>query len=157
MESSYYKPCEEPGRCDEVAEKYWNKYDDIINLPHHVSDRRAPMPMIDRAAQFSPFAALTGYEAVIAETARLTNRRIELDESGKAELNERIRTIQEKIDDCPEVTVTYFEPDEWKSGGAYVSATGKVRKIDGYEQTVIMTDGLVIPFAEILKIEGGIF
>lgn len=134
-----------------------HKYDDIINLPHHVSDRRAPMSMIDRAAQFSPFAALTGYEAAIAETARLTEQRIDLDESRRAELNDRIREIQERIDAQPEVTVTYFEPDQRKAGGAYVSVTGKVWKVSGYEQAIIMLDGSVIPFGEILKIEGGIF
>lgn len=134
-----------------------HKYDDIIDLPHHVSGRRVRMPMSDRAAQFSPFAALTGYEAVIAEAARLTDQRIELDESSKTELNDKIRAIQERVDRCPEVTVTYFEPDAWKAGGTYTSATGKVRKIDGYKQAVVMMDGLVVPFADILKIESEIF
>ena len=113
--------------------------------------------MIDRAAQFSPFAALTGYEAAIAETARLTEHRIELDESRRAELDERIRVIQEQIRSQPEVTVTYFEPDERKAGGAYVSVTGNVWKVDGYRQSVILADGLEIPFREILGIDGGIF
>lgn len=133
------------------------KYDDIIHLPHHISDHRAPMSMIDRAAQFSPFAALTGYEAAIAETARLTDRRIELDESRRAELDERIRIIQEQISTKPEVTVTYFEPDLRKIGGAYVSVTGKVWKISSYEQAMILMDGSVIPFREILEIDGSIF
>ena len=133
------------------------KYDDIIHLPHHISDHRAPMSMIDRAAQFSPFAALTGYEAAIAETARLTDRRIELDESRRAELDEQIRMIQEQIHSQPEVTVTYFEPDLRKNGGAYVSVTGKVWKISSYEQAMILLDGSVIPFWEILEIDGSIF
>ena len=133
------------------------KYDDIIGLPHHVSDRRVPMSMIDRAAQFSPFAALTGYEAAIAETGRLTEQRIELDESRRAELDERIRVIQENIRSQPEVTVTYFEPDQRKAGGSYVTITGCVWKVDGYRQAVVLADGMEIPFGEILGIDGGIF
>jgi hypothetical protein len=133
------------------------KYDDIIHLPHHVSDHRAPMSMMDRAAQFSPFAALTGYEAAIAEATRLTDRRIELDENRRAELNERIRIIQDNINTCPPVTITYFEEDLRKTGGAYVSVTGRVGKISAYERSVIMEDGLEIPFEDVLEIEGPIF
>lgn len=133
------------------------KYDDIIHLPHHVSDHRAPMSMIDRAAQFSPFAALTGYEAAIAEATRLTDRRIELDENRRAELNERIRIIKDNINACHPITITYFEEDLRKTGGAYVSVTGRVGKISAYECSVIMEDGLEIPFEDVLEIEGPIF
>lgn len=133
------------------------KYDDIINLPHHVSSRRAPMTMIDRAAQFSPFAALTGYDAAIQETGRLTEGYIHLDESSKESLNERLQLIQESLDAHPEITVTYFQPDERKTGGAYVSVTGKVKKIDEYNQGIIMTDGTEIHFDYIYSITGELF
>lgn len=133
------------------------KYDDIINLPHHVSSRRAPMTMIDRAAQFSPFAALTGYDAAIQETGRLTEGYIHLDESSKESLNEQLRLIQESLDEQPEITVTYFRPDERKNGGAYISITGTVRKIDQYEQAIIMSDGMAIPFEYIHAINGKLF
>lgn len=133
------------------------KYDDIINLPHHVSSRRAPMTMIDRAAQFSPFAALTGYDAAIQETARLTEGFITLDESSKEFLNERLQLIQESLDEHPEITVTYFKPDERKSGGAYVSITGVVKKIDEYNQGIIMADGTGICFEYIYSITGDLF
>lgn len=133
------------------------KYDDIMNLPHHVSSRRAPMTMIDRAAQFSPFAALTGYDAAIQETGRLTEGYIHLDESSKESLNERLQLIQESLDAHPEITVTYFQPDERKSGGAYVSVTGTVKKIDEYNKGIIMTDGTEIYFGYIYSITGELF
>lgn len=130
-----------------------HKYDDIINLPRPVSRRHAPMSLIDRAAQFSPFAALTGYDAAIRETARLTDERIELDESSKAELNEKLQLILESVDSQPCVTVTYFQSDERKTGGAYVSVTGRVKKINAYGQTVTMTDGTVIDISRIYGID----
>lgn len=133
------------------------KYDDIINLPHHVSSKRAPMTMIDRAAQFSPFAALTGYDAAIQETGRLTEGYIHLDESSKESLNEQLRLIQASLDEQPEISLTYFRPDERKSGGAYISITGTVRKIDQYEQAIIMSDGMAIPFEYIHAINGKLF
>lgn len=133
------------------------KYDDIIGLPHHVSDHRAPMSRIDRAAQFAPFAALTGYEAAVEETARLTEQRVELDENRRAELDQRIRRIAERIQQQPEITVTYFEPDLRKAGGAYVSITGTVWKVDAYAQLLILADGTEIPFREIFEIESRIF
>lgn len=128
-------------------------YEDIIHLPHHVSSRRTPMSMIDRAAQFSPFAALTGYDAVIQETARQTDRPIEPDETGRAELNEQLRFLSERIEEQPVVGITFFQPDERKSGGAYVSVTGRVRKIDEYSRAVILTDGRVISFEAIYQID----
>lgn len=99
-----------------------NPYDDIINLPHHTSVSRPHMSAHDRAAQFSPFAALTGYGSAIAETARLTDARVELDEYTKADLNEKLCIMQERIAQQPEVSITYFQPDKVKTGGAYITA-----------------------------------
>lgn len=129
-----------------------NRYDDIINLPHHVSEKHPRMAMIDRAAQFSPFAALTGHGAAIEETARLTDERIELDESRKEIINEKLMFIAESADDAPEVTVIYFVPDGRKFGGEYVSVTGKVRKIDAYKHDIVMSDGRPIPIENIYDI-----
>ena len=129
------------------------RYDDLIHLPHHVSERRPRMPMIDRAAQFSPFAALVGYDAAIAETARLTDREVALDVGAEAELDEKLREIRESIHLRPEVTVTYFRPDSRKSGGAYVTVTGRVKKIDEYTQSLCFADGTVILLGQIFKIE----
>lgn len=134
-----------------------HKYDDIIDLPHHVSSTRPRMSVSDRAAQFAPFAALTGHDAVIEETARLTDKCAELDESEKSMLNEKLQMILEHIDDAPEVSVIYFVPDARKSGGAYVSITGQVKKIDEYEHQVIMTDGATIAIDSIYAIEGELF
>lgn len=133
--------------------KKTHKYDDIINLPHHVSPKRTRMSNYDRAGQFSPFAALTGYDGVIAETARLTESEIELDEGGKALLNEKLRRILERIDVQPQVVITCFQPDERKLGGAYVTVIGRVKKIDGYSQSVVLTDGNVISIERIYGIE----
>jgi len=134
-----------------------NSYDDIIHLPHHVSATHPQMPAADRAAQFSPFAALTGYESVIKEAARLTDKRLELDESAKEALNERLQIIAARLGNCPEISITYFQPDAKKAGGAYVTAIGAVKKIDEYERVIVMTDGLVISIDEILRIDGQIF
>ncbi|MDD4772717.1 MAG: hypothetical protein PHZ09_03840 [Eubacteriales bacterium] len=129
-----------------------NPYDDIIGLPHHRSAARPAMSAHDRAAQFSPFAALTGYEDAVAETARLTDRKIELDENSKSDLNERLNIIQGTLNEQPEVSVTYFLPDKNKSGGKYVTATGCVKKIDEYEHIVLMRDGRIIPVDDIIEI-----
>lgn len=129
------------------------KYDDIIHLPHHVSSIHPQMLLADRAAQFSPFAALTGYEAAIRETERLTTARVELDEEAMATLDEKLRTIAEHLHQRPPVSVTYFQPDGRKEGGAYLTATSAVKKIDRYEHIVVMTDGTRIPIANILEIE----
>ncbi len=132
-------------------------YDDIINLPHHVSVTRPYMSAHDRAAQFSPFAALSGHEAAIKETARLTDKRIELDEYSKYALNDKLQIIADRIEEQHEIIITYFRPDEKKKGGAYVTASGTVKKIDEYERSVVMTDGTLIPIDEIIRIEGKIF
>ena len=132
------------------------EYDDIIHLPHHVSSKRPQMPMSDRAAQFSPFAALTGYDDAIRETGRLTEQKIELDEEALQELNERFNILQEHLCEQPEVRFTYFKPDAQKDGGAYLTVTGVVRKIKLYEREILLQDGTVIPVDDILKIESHI-
>ena len=115
------------------------------------------MPISDRAAQFAPFAALTGHGEAIKETARLTDKRVELDENAKAILDEKLRMVQEMLAQNPEITVTYFQPDEKKAGGQYRSATGSVKKIDLFNHLIVMTDGLRIPLSEVFEIEGDIF
>lgn len=134
-----------------------NQYDDIINLPHPTSAKHPRMSLYDRAAQFSPFAALTGYDAATEETARLTDEKTELSEDAMERLNERLSLIMENIGTNQPVTITYFVPDRKKAGGAYVSHSGIIKKIDEYEHTVIMTDKTVIPIAEIREIQGGMF
>ena len=130
------------------------RYDDIIHLPHHVSKVHPQMAPGDRAAQFSPFAALTGYEDVLEEAGRLTGERIELDEDAKIILDEKLRMIQEQITARPQVEITYFVPDEKKAGGTYNTAEGWVKKIDRYGQNIIMNDGTKIPVGEIRDIKG---
>ena len=132
-------------------------YDDIINLPHHVSTTRPHMTAIDRAAQFSPFAALTGYDAAIKESARLTDERVKLDEYMKGALSDKLQIIADRIKEYPEIAITYFQPDPKKNGGAYVTAISTVKKIDEYERVVVMTDGTAIPIDEIISIDGQIF
>lgn len=134
-----------------------HQYDDIINLPHYVSPTRPRMSMIDRAAQFSPFAALTGYDAAIRETGRLTDQRIELSEDSRAALDRKQQLLVECLADHPEVSVTYFIPDERKSGGAYVTVTGIVKKVDDYQRLLLLTDGTKIPLDDILDLESELF
>lgn len=134
-----------------------NPYDDIINLPHHQSATHPHMSSYDRAAQFSPFAALTGYEDAVAETARLTNKKVELDEYGKSALNERLNIIQDTLDKQSKVSITYFLPDKKKSGGEYVTVSGCVKKIDEYEHIVLMQEGSKIPVDDIIEISGDLF
>ena len=129
------------------------EYDDIINLPHHVSKNHPPMPMMNRAAQFAPFAALTGYDAVINETGRLTVGFIELDENKKEQLNRRIAELMETIDEQPSVTITFFKPDERKSGGSYFTVSGQLKKVDEFNQILVMEDDMVIPFNCIFDIQ----
>ena len=134
-----------------------DEYSDIIDLPHHVSATRPRMSMIDRAAQFSPFAALTGYDAAIKETGRLTDRRIELSEEARTVLDRKQQYLLEHFSEQPEVSVTYFVPDKRKDGGAYVTSTSSVKKVDDYLRLMTMTDGTNIPLDEIVDIEGEIF
>ena len=133
------------------------KYDKIMGLPHHVSKTRPQMPMSDRAAQFAPFAALTGYDSAIKETGRLTDERIELDEEALTALNRKYQLLMDTLDDAPEVTIIYFQPDERKAGGKYVSAVGAVKKIDDFERRITMRDGTRIPTDDVLSIDGELF
>ena len=133
-----------------------NDYSDIINLPHHISEKRQQMDRINRAAQFAPFAALTGHDAAILETARLTDKKIELDEGEKSVLNEKLKILLSS-DNLPEVTVTYFEPDCKKSGGTYKQKNGKIKKFNQYNKSVIFTDDFEILIEEIYNIESDIF
>ena len=132
-------------------------YDDIIHLPHHVSQNHPQMPMLDRAAQFAPFAALTGYEAAVGETARLTAERRELDALEAEELNHRLTDLAARLKDRPEVTIEYFVPDDRKAGGAFVSVTGRVRHISVPERTLVMEDGTVIPLDDVVSVASEIF
>lgn len=122
-----------------------NRYDEIMGLPHHVSKTRPQMPLSDRAAQFAPFAALTGYDSAIKETGRLTDKRIELDEEALTALDRKYQLLIEALDDAPEVTIIYFQPDERKAGGQYVSATGTVKKVDTFGRRILLQDGTRIP------------
>ena len=131
-------------------------YDDIINLPHHVSAVHPRMSALDRAAQFSPFAALTGHAAAISETARLTEARPELDEMKKAELDHRLQIIREYLPMEPEAAITYFVPDARKKGGSYLHTTGIIRKLDDAGHKIILSDGTAIPMDDIYEIEGAV-
>lgn len=131
------------------------QYDDIIHLPHHVSSTRPRMSAIDRASQFSPFAALTGYDTSIKESARLTDARIELDDSQKEEIGEKLRLVTRQLD--AEIKITYFLPDTKKTGGKYVLAAGAVKKVDEYERMIIMGDGKQIPIDEVIDVDCDVF
>ena len=133
------------------------KYDDIINLPHHVSKTRQPMSMLERAAQFSPFQALTGYGAAIKETARLIDEKSELGEEDLSALNVKLRILTDHLEESPEVSFVCFQPDERKAGGSYVSVTGKVRKIDGIKGVIIFQNDEKIQIENIVNIEGKLF
>ena len=126
------------------------RYDDIIDLPHPVSQRHPQMPLADRAAQFSPFAALTGLDAALQETARLTDQRITLDEYEQAELDKTLQALREAAPQHPSVEITYFQPDARKAGGQYVTSVGHVKRIAEYEQQLILTEGTSIPLSEII-------
>lgn len=139
------------------SKKDRHRYDDMIGLPHHVSPSRPPMPVSERAAQFSPFAALTGFGEAIRETERLTAAKVRLEEDARNALDEKLQVVQEHIADQPQVSVTYFQPDARKDGGAYVTATGQIKKIDTYGRMLVMQDGTRIPADEILEMEGELF
>lgn len=132
-------------------------YDDIINLPHHVSKKHPQMSMESRAAQFAPFAALTGYEDAVRETARLTEKRIDLDEGLKNILNNKLQYVLENLNNNPEITCTYFIYDKKKNGGKYVKKTGNVKKVDMVEKYIIFLDKSKILIDEIINITGDIF
>ena len=134
-----------------------HEYDDIINLPHHKSDKHPHMDLYDRAAQFSPFAALTGFEAAIEETGRITDGRVELDEDEKAKLDLRFRKIrkalEDKTADKPAVTLTYFQADLRKEGGAYITMSGRIKKIDEDSRELLFEDGMRVKMDEVLALE----
>lgn len=129
-----------------------NRYAVIINLPHHTSAKHPRMSRESRAAQFSPFAALTGYDAEIKETARLTDEKIKLDEDSINDLNSKLQYIKDNIKDNPEITVEYFVPDEKKSGGAYLIFNDRVRIIDEYECTLVFVSEKKININDVYKI-----
>ena len=132
-------------------------YDDIIHLPHHVSATRPHMPITDRAAQFSPFAALTKHGDAIVETARLTQERKELTEDAKTKIEMRLNLLAKQIASQPQVSITYFQPDEMKDGGSYITVAGIVIKIDVYDHIVVMQDKIKIPIENIFEINGELF
>lgn len=132
------------------------KYDDIINLPRPKSLRRK-MSMTERAAQFSPFAALSGYEDAISETARLTDRQIALGESEISALSQKISLLEIHIEKHPRAAILYFVPDETKSGGRYETEEGNIKKIRVYEKEVVFESGKTIPFDRILSLESDLF
>ncbi len=134
-----------------------DNYNDIINNPHHTSKTRKRMSQSNRAAQFAPFAALTGYDTAIGEAARLTETRIELDDKTKEILNMKLNFLKDHIMDRPYVTVTYFVPDAKKGGGAYLDYSGNIRVIDETQQTIIFTDRTTIAIDVICDMQGEIF
>ena len=132
-------------------------YDHIIERPHHRSVIRPPMAHYNRAAQFAPFAALTGYEDAVKETARRTDTQLEVSEKRAALLDERLRILLEQAAERPLVTVTYFQPDAKKDGGAYVTVTGNVRRVDLFDRAVIFTDRRRIRIDDIFDLQGDLF
>ena len=131
--------------------------DDIIHLPHHVSKIHPQMSMEDRAAQFSPFAALTGYDAAIAETARLTDQRVELDEYERQALNEKLQFISEHLNEHPKVSITCFVPDARKEGGQYRTVTARLQRVDAYARLLVLTDGTRIPLDDVADLQCPLF
>lgn len=132
-------------------------YDDILHLPHHISPTRPQMPMSDRAAQFSPFAALVGYDAAIAETGRFTDAKIVLGEEELKELDRRLRLLVDRLSARPQVSITYFQADARKAGGAYREINGIVKKLDLFARLLTLEDGQAIPMDDIFSLEGDIF
>lgn len=134
-----------------------DKYKEIINLPHKQSTKRPHMSLLDRAAQFAPFAALTGYDDAVKETARITDEKIELSEENLNVLNIKYQILVDRLDEKNEVVFTYFIPDGNKRGGAYVEKRGVIKKIDDYERLITLFDGTKIPMDDVLTIESDIF
>ena len=137
--------------------KYDRQYDDIINLPHHISKKHPQMSLYARSAQFAPFAALTGYEEAVKENARETNERIDIEDELKSILDGKLQIILEQIKNHPEISITYFIADSKKNGGEYVTVTGLVKKVDLYNQYIYLIDNTEIPINEIIDISGDIF
>lgn len=132
-------------------------YNEIIKLPHHESDKHPRMSRENRAAQFSPFAALTGYDAEINETARLTNKKLELSEDRINDINTKLQILMDNISERPKISIEYFVSDKKKSGGEYITISGNLRRIDEYERTMILKDGRTVLIDDIYSIDGYIF
>lgn len=135
-----------------MPDKNADRYADIIELPHHISKKHKPMPRENRAAQFSPFAALTGYDAEIKETSRFTDKKIELDDDKVNNINAKLQYIKDNLNKNPEISVEYFVPDEKKDGGKYVVFSGAVRIIDDYKRSIVFKDGTRIDIDDIFII-----
>lgn len=140
-----------------MSSNWERKYEDIINLSHPISKRHPPMPLLDRAAQFSPFAALTGHEAALKETARLTEDSIWLEETAIRLLDDRLQFLVDSLPQKPVVEFSYFQPDKTKKGGSYEKITGIVKKIDIYRRIIIMEEGNSIIIDRLVEINGDIF
>jgi hypothetical protein len=140
-----------------ISQGMTGPYDDIINLPHHVSAIRPQMSKEHRAAQFSPFAALTGHDAAVRETARLTDEKIELGESAVADLETKLNILADMADSHPEVKITYFRPDAKKDGGAYVTTMGVIKRINDYEHAIVLASRETISIPDIFDIESELF
>ena len=134
-----------------------HRYDDIIDLPHHEPTTRPRMAIESRAAQFSPFAALTGYDDATREEARFVDMKQELSEDMKDMIDAKLAVIEQHIKEQPEISVTYFQPDEKKTGGRYTTVSGNVKKLDGVEHVIIMADGTKIPIGDVRLIGGDLF
>ncbi len=132
-------------------------YDDIIDLPHHISSTRPQMPRENRAAQFAPFAALTGHDAAVNETARRTDQRIELGESAIADLEMKLNLLADMAGSYPEVSISHFQADTKKDGGAYIITTGAVKRIDDYERAIVLVSGERIKISDVLDIDSNRF
>lgn len=128
-------------------------YDDIINLPHPVSKRHPQMPLLERAAQFAPFAALTGHGAALAETARLTDSKINLADSERSELDQMLQQLRSQFNPHPTITLVYFQPDSRKAGGTYCEYTGTIKRIEEDQQQFLFVDGTIVPFVEVIGME----
>ncbi|MBO6209316.1 MAG: hypothetical protein J6N99_01380 [Schwartzia sp.] len=134
-----------------------HKYDDMIGLGHHISKTHPPMARIKRAAQFASFDALTGFGAAIQEAGRETEEKLELSEDMIDMIDARLAVVQQHIKEQPNIAVTYFLPDDKKSGGRYVTVSGNVRMLDGIEHAIIMADRTKIPIEDVRYIEGDLF
>jgi len=134
-----------------------NEYDDIINLPHHVSDKRKPMSMMNRAAQFAPFAALTGHSEAINETARLTAAKKQLSNEDLTRLSKRLAFALSHAKEKPVLTFTVFVPDKLKKGGEYMEIRGSIKRIDGFSRIIHLHDGKELPLDNIIDVSAGIF
>ncbi len=133
-----------------------DNFDDIINLPHPEPKHHQRMSMLGRAAQFSPFAALTGYDASVREEARLTDKQLSVGDDMAEELNRRMAVIREHLSEHPLVTITYFVPDNHKSGGQYHTITGHIEKINDYEQTILLENSQPIAIRYIMELSVGL-